>query len=118
MSVGLPTVIAVYGNKIAPGLGDHYLGSPGYEVQQTNEPVDPDRPNNLWEPVAGDHGAHGIFDDRSRTFSPQAWLNMNRGLLALVGTGVIAGTCLLRMAWSYGKNASGDSTEASIRGVT
>lgn len=100
MSVGLPTVIAVYGNKIAPGLGDEYLGSQGYEVQQTDEPVDPDRPNNLWQPVAGDHGAHGIFDDRARTFSPQSWVNMNRGLVALIGLGLISGSWLLRLAWS------------------
>ncbi len=85
MSVGLPTVIAIYGNKIAPGLGDRYLGSQGYEAQQTDEPVDPNRPNNLWEPVAGDHGAHGIFDDRSHSFSPQAWANRHRGWLALAG---------------------------------
>ena len=100
MSVGLPTVIAVYGNKIAPGLGDEYLGSQGYEVQQTDEPVDPDRPNNLWQPVAGDHGAHGIFDDRARTFSPQSWVNMNRGLVALIGLGLISGSWLLRLACS------------------
>jgi hypothetical protein len=85
LSVGLPTVLAIYGNRLAPGLGDYYLGSRGYDSQQTDEPVDPNRPNNLWEPVPGDHGAHGIFDERSHSFSPQAWANMNRGWLALAG---------------------------------
>jgi len=96
MSVGLPTVVAIYGNKIAPGLGDYYLGSQGYESQQTDQPVDPNRPNNLWEPVPGDHGAHGIFDDRSYSFSPQSWANMNRGWLALAGVtaGVAFGSAL------------------------
>lgn len=94
MSVGMPTVVAIYGNKIAPGLGDWYLGRQGYEAQQTDEPVDPNRPDNLWQPVAGDHGAHGRFDARARDFSPQAWANINRRPLALVGLGLAAGAAL------------------------
>ena len=94
MSVGLPTVIAIYGDKLAPGLADYYLGSQGYESQQTEEPIEPNRPNNLWEPVAGDHGAHGIFDDQSSVFSPQLWANMNRGwLTALAGLGLAGVAC-------------------------
>ncbi|MDQ3444935.1 MAG: SDR family oxidoreductase [Pseudomonadota bacterium] len=94
MSVGMPTLVAIYGNKLAPGLGDYYLGSQGYESQQTNEPVDPNRPNNLWEPVAGDHGAHGIFDARASSSSPQLWANMNRGwLTALAGLGLATVAC-------------------------
>lgn len=101
MTVGTPAVIAIYGNKIAPGLGDWYLGETGYESQQIpNQPIDPNRPNNLYEPVAGDHGAHGIFDDRSYSFSPQAWANMNRGTLALAA-GVAAGLVLL---WKRARN--------------
>lgn len=95
MTVGVPAVVAIYGNKIAPGLGDFYLGKYGYESQMTDEPVDPNRPNNLYEPVAGDHGAHGIFDARSYSSSPQAWANMNRGTLALAVAGVAAGVALL-----------------------
>jgi NADP-dependent 3-hydroxy acid dehydrogenase YdfG len=63
--VGMPTVEAIVGNKIAPGLLDRYLGHTGYDSQQTNQPEDPNRPNNLWEPVPGDHGAHGTFDARA-----------------------------------------------------
>lgn len=95
MCVGEPTVLAVYGDKIAPGLGDLYLGSQGYDSQQTDEPVDPNRRNNLWEPVAGDHGAHGRFDSRSRDFSPQAWANMNRGTTAIAGACLLAAGALL-----------------------
>lgn len=93
--VGMPTVIAIYGDKIAPGLGDRYLADQGYDAQQTDEPVSPDRPNNLWEPLAGNWGAHGRFDDRSLSFSPQLWANMNRGRLALAGAGLAAGLALL-----------------------
>ncbi|HKY04540.1 MAG TPA: SDR family oxidoreductase [Blastocatellia bacterium] len=83
--VGWPTVKAVVGDKIAPGLLDHYLASFGYESQQQDEPVDPARPHNLWEPVAGDHGAHGEFDDRSKRRSLQWLASKNRALLALAG---------------------------------
>lgn len=95
LTVGIPAVVAIYGNKVAPWLGDLYLGKFGYESQMTDEPVDPNRPDNLWEPVPGDHGAHGIFDKRSYSFSPQAWANMHRGLLAFVGLGAAAGAALL-----------------------
>ena len=57
--VGWPTVKAVIGNKIAPRFADWYLARNGYEAQQTDEPVEADRRDNLWEPVAGDHGAAG-----------------------------------------------------------
>ena len=97
MSVGMPTVVAIYGNRVAPGLGDYYLGSQGYESQQTEEPIEPNRPDNLWEPIAGDHGAHGIFDERASAFSPQLWVNMNRGwLTAFAGLGLAGVVCVAR----------------------
>jgi short-subunit dehydrogenase len=63
--VGFPTVEAIVGNAIAPGLGDRYLAKSGYAAQQTPEPEDPDRPDNLWIAVddTRDFGAHGRFDD-------------------------------------------------------
>ena len=95
MYVGYPTVEAIVGNKIVPSVGDWYLGSGGYESQQTDEPVSPDRRSNLFEPVPGDHGAHGSFDDRSTEFSPQLWADKNRGKVALAGLGLAAGAMLL-----------------------
>ncbi|HJQ68629.1 MAG TPA: SDR family oxidoreductase [Blastocatellia bacterium] len=89
--VGGPTVMAIVGDKIAPGLLDHYLAEMGYEGQQMKEPVDPDRRDNLWEPVPGDHGAHGEFDDRAKAVSLQAWANTHRGLLAVAAAGLFAG---------------------------
>jgi NAD(P)-dependent dehydrogenase (short-subunit alcohol dehydrogenase family) len=86
--VGGPTLMTVIGNRIAPGLGDRYLARTGYEAQQTGEPVDPDRPDNLFEPVPGDHGTRGRFSDGARTGSAITWLSRHRGLLAgLVAAG-------------------------------
>jgi short-subunit dehydrogenase len=83
MEVGLPTVMAVEGNKFFSELMDEYLGKTNYEAQQTSESADPNRPNNLWEPVAGDHGAHGAFDNRAYSCSPQLWVNIHRKWIAL-----------------------------------
>jgi NAD(P)-dependent dehydrogenase (short-subunit alcohol dehydrogenase family) len=97
--VGWPTVQAILGDKIAPGLVDRYLARQGYDSQQHDGPVDPDRRINLWEPVPGDAGAHGTFDDRAKPYSRQLWLSINRGPLALAGAGLlgaaaVAGTLL------------------------
>ena len=88
MYVGYPTVEAIVGDKIAPGFADWYLARNGYEAQQTHEPVGPDRRDNLWEPVPGDHGAHGAFDNRASASSPQLWANINRNWLMMAGAGL------------------------------
>jgi short-subunit dehydrogenase len=84
LSVGSSTALALLANRIAPGLLDRYLARTGYQSQQLDEPVDRDRPDNLWEPVGGDHGAHGRFDDRAHRGSWQ--------LDARTALGDIAGT--------------------------
>jgi NAD(P)-dependent dehydrogenase (short-subunit alcohol dehydrogenase family) len=63
--VGASTLIVLIGNKIVPGFGDWYLGKTGYKGTQTDEPEDPDRPHNLFEPLPGDWGAHGRLFPRS-----------------------------------------------------
>jgi NAD(P)-dependent dehydrogenase (short-subunit alcohol dehydrogenase family) len=88
MYVGGSTVKAIVGNKIAPGLLDHYLAQAAYEGQQSGTPADPNSPNNLWEPVEGDFGAHGDFDDCSRAHSIQLWANLHRNALAVAGAGI------------------------------
>jgi NAD(P)-dependent dehydrogenase (short-subunit alcohol dehydrogenase family) len=86
--VGFSTVKAVIGNKLVPWLGDWYLARQGYAAQQTDEPADPYRTHNLWQPVPGDHGAHGTFDARARDTSLQLWADTHRGWLAVAGLGL------------------------------
>jgi NAD(P)-dependent dehydrogenase (short-subunit alcohol dehydrogenase family) len=93
--VGLPSVKAIVANKIAPGLLDHFLARNGYESQQYDGREDPNRPDNLWHPVPGDHGAHGAFDARANKWSPQLWTSEHRawigiGVLGLALSGIIA----------------------------
>lgn len=92
--VGLPTVQAIVGDKLFPGLLDHYLAHTGIEGQQTSEPKDPDQPENLYQPVPGDHGAHGAFDARSRRWSPQLWAEKHRGALGIGLIALLAAGCV------------------------
>ena len=89
--VGLPTIVAVWGQKFVPGLLDWYLGRTGYEGQQTSEP-EGNRPDNLDRPLdeAIDHGAHGRFDDRAHTWSPALELTLHRRVVAAAALVVLA----------------------------
>jgi NAD(P)-dependent dehydrogenase (short-subunit alcohol dehydrogenase family) len=74
--VAWPTVKAVLGERIAPGLLDRYLARSGYDSQQTKEPLEGEREGNLIEPVPGEPGAHGRFDDRAKRRSLLLDLNL------------------------------------------
>ncbi len=90
--VGLPTAKAIYGQDVAPGLADTYLGHTCYEAQQADEALPADRPDNLFEPVPGDWAAHGIFSGRASSTSPATWLSMHRATVgaALGGLALVA----------------------------
>src|SRR4051812_10566368 len=62
--VGWPTIATRVANGLAPGLVDRYLARTGFTSQQTGEPEEP-RPDNLFETVDGDYGAHGRFDGQA-----------------------------------------------------
>jgi NADP-dependent 3-hydroxy acid dehydrogenase YdfG len=82
LQVGRSTYLALWGQKLAPGLLDWYLGRTGYASQQTAEPEDAERPDNLDAPVDAtvDHGAHGRFDRRAERWSPALQLTIHRRL--------------------------------------
>lgn len=95
-TVGTPAVKAIVGNKLAPWALDLYLASQGYDKQMTDEAEDPTRPDNLFEPVSGDHGAHGRFDDRAKPRSLQLWANERRGMFGVAAAGLlVAGAAAL-----------------------
>ena len=75
-------------------LLDRYLSRRGYTGQLSNEPADPRAPDNLFAPVAGDHGAHGHFDARASAHSPALWASMHRSSL-LAGAGLAVALALL-----------------------
>jgi NAD(P)-dependent dehydrogenase (short-subunit alcohol dehydrogenase family) len=90
MLVGLPTVEAVWGNKVASSLLDDYLAATGFKSQQRPEPVSPDRKDNLFEPVAGDHGARGSFSDEAVDSSAELWATEHKKELGLAALGAAA----------------------------
>jgi NADP-dependent 3-hydroxy acid dehydrogenase YdfG len=94
--VARSTVMAVVANRLAPGLLDRYLARTGYDAQQTDEPVDPDRPDNLDDALPGDRGAHGNFDAEAREHSLQLWAAQHRGGLATVGAALAAAVWAMR----------------------
>jgi len=87
--VGTSTVMTILGSKLAPWLAEAYLARTGYDGQQTDEPRDKERPDYLFEPVPGDRGAHGPFDEQSHETDPQFWATRNRGALAAAGAGIV-----------------------------
>src|SRR5580698_248727 len=93
--VGASTAATLLANRVAPALLDRYLARTGYASQQTGEPADPDRADNLLQPVDGppgtDRGAHGAFDDRSHDRSQQLWMSQH----ARASAGLIAGAAVL-----------------------
>jgi NAD(P)-dependent dehydrogenase (short-subunit alcohol dehydrogenase family) len=98
--VGATTVATILANRIVPGLLDRYLARTNYGAQQTDRRLDPDRRDNLWEPLPGDPGAHGDFDARSVRRSPQVWASERRGPLAATGAALVVGTTLAAAAAS------------------
>jgi short-subunit dehydrogenase len=93
--VGFPTVKAIIANKIFPGYLDRYLARHGYDAQQTNEPADRSRPNNLWKPLNRDFGAHGRFDDRAHSRSAQLAIATHRGWFAIALGAIAAGAAVV-----------------------
>jgi hypothetical protein len=102
------SVKAIFGNKIVPSLGDRYLARTGYDSQQYDGADDPNRPNNLWEPVSGDHGAHGRFDDRATYNSTELWLETHVNWLAAA-----AGVGVAGILWNWMRN--GRESQSTMR---
>jgi NAD(P)-dependent dehydrogenase (short-subunit alcohol dehydrogenase family) len=87
--VGWPTVLNIVGEKFAPWLLDHYLAKTAFSSQMTDQPLDPQGHDNLFEPIDEDRGAHGPFDDKAHSRSPQYELAKHRALV-LAGLGAAA----------------------------
>ncbi len=119
LNVGLSTMQAIVGDKLLPALGDWYLGKYGVESQQTEEQEDPKRPNNLWEPVPGDHGAHGSFDHMAEPRSWHLWANQNRGWLTAAGVGIacsLAYAILINRGWDHSSQGHSNWSNWNLSG--
>ena len=94
LPIGWGAQKALWGQKVSPRTGDLVLRRMGWKSQTTGEPKPLDAPDNLFEPLPGDPGAHGRFDDKARGSS--AWTSLRIALrspqaaLALLGLGAVA----------------------------
>jgi NAD(P)-dependent dehydrogenase (short-subunit alcohol dehydrogenase family) len=56
----------LWGQKLSPRAGDWMLRRMGWKSQHTDQPKPVDAPDNLFDTLPGDPGAHGRFDDQAR----------------------------------------------------
>jgi hypothetical protein len=81
----------LWGQKLSPRAGDLMLLRMGWKSQHTDEPKPVDAPDNLFETLPGEPGAHGRFDEQARRST--AWtalrlaLTSKKAALTLVGLG-------------------------------
>jgi len=88
--LGAPTVLAIQAQKLFPGLLDRYLAGGGWDGQMTDEPRAGNPPDNLFEPVDVDFGAHGRFDERAIDDRPLPSPMAHAGWAALGISGLLA----------------------------
>lgn len=87
INLGWPTWQVIWGDRFASPLLDRYLAATAFTGQQADEPIEAGRKDNLYEPVPGDHGAHGRFDGTAKTRSSQLWMSKHRN--SLLGAGLV-----------------------------
>lgn len=104
MWVGGPTIQAILGTMVAPGLLDRMMARRAWEGQMTDEPARP-REGNLYTAPSGDPGARGRFGSRSRRHVPAVSGTAARGILTAVALSCVAGA--LTAAWHLGARKTG-----------
>jgi NAD(P)-dependent dehydrogenase (short-subunit alcohol dehydrogenase family) len=88
LPVGWGAQKLLWGQKLSPRLGDRMLLRMGWKSQTTGEPKPVDAPDNLFDTIPGDPGAHGLFDDQARETTLWTSLRLRRWL---VGVTAVAG---------------------------
>jgi NAD(P)-dependent dehydrogenase (short-subunit alcohol dehydrogenase family) len=64
----------LWGQKLSPRAGDWILRRIGWKKQHTGEDKPVDSPDNLFETLPGDPGAHGRFDEQAK--GSTAWTRL------------------------------------------
>jgi len=78
----------VLGNMLLPRALARYLARTGFSGQQTQEPISPARPDNLYAPVHRYHRTHGSFDAEAKSWA--AVIEADRARLGIVAAGTAA----------------------------
>ena len=86
VQVGGSTAATIWAGKLMGGVLDRYLARGGFEAQEAEDTVPAGRPDNLFCPVDGDRGAHGVFGDEAHPRSAQLFLTTHRRSLGAAAT--------------------------------
>jgi hypothetical protein len=81
----------LWGQKLSPRFGDFMLRRMGWSAQHTDERKPIGSPDNLFETLPGDPGAHGRFDDEAHEHTLWTSLRLRKWL---VGTAAVAGAAV------------------------
>jgi hypothetical protein len=92
LPVGWGAQKLLWGQKISPRAGDLVLLRTGWQSQHTNDEKPVNGPDNLYETLPGDPGAHGRFDDQSRRTTLWTTLRLKRGIVGVAAAGAVAGS--------------------------
>ena len=94
LPVGWGAQKLMWGQKLSPRAGDLMLLRMGWKSQHTDEDKPLDSPDNLFQTLPGDPGAHGRFDEQSRSSTLWTSLRLRRWLVgaAVVGAAALAGS--------------------------
>jgi len=111
--VGTPTIKAILGNLVMPGILDRLAADRAWNGQMTDEPAR-DRPDNLFEPPPGDPGARGRFRHRSRSHVLSVSDTAARGILATAALGALVGAATLGW-WLASKGPRGRDRRLAAR---
>jgi NAD(P)-dependent dehydrogenase (short-subunit alcohol dehydrogenase family) len=102
--VGWPTLLSAAWNALAPGAVDRYLAATGYEAQQEDgEELQPEQPDNLFEPVPLAVGATGRFGDEVHTRAVRLPAPLARGALVVSAVAAAAGLAAIGRLSKNGK---------------
>jgi NAD(P)-dependent dehydrogenase (short-subunit alcohol dehydrogenase family) len=88
--VGGSTVYTIWGNKVAPWLAELYLAKTAVKGQLSGADKPADRPDNLFDVVRGDPGAHGPYDEGAHARSVQLWATKHRRAVLGGAAGALA----------------------------
>jgi NAD(P)-dependent dehydrogenase (short-subunit alcohol dehydrogenase family) len=66
LPIGWGAQTLLWGQKLSPRVGDWVLRRTGWKSQHTGEPKPAGSPDNLYDTLPGDPGAHGRFDGAAR----------------------------------------------------
>jgi NAD(P)-dependent dehydrogenase (short-subunit alcohol dehydrogenase family) len=95
LPVGWGAQKLLWGQKISPRAGDLVLLRNGWKGQHTDELKPQDSPDNLFETLPDDPGAHGRFDDEARESTAWTWLRLHGGKPLLLGLAAAGATAVL-----------------------